>query len=311
MQALIEATHRDWACDVVIASQIDMAPYAAAVPGALKILEELELTTLYERFAHQTDPLKKLRSGLTWWKLARYVAGLLYGFDGCTVVSEREHARLRRLAPGYQPVAVVPNGVDLPSHSIRGDAPEPDSLIFSGALTYSANFDAAAYFLRDIFPRVRAVRPGARLSITGQLDGVPIDRLPAGAGVRFTGYLPDIRPAIARSWVSVVPLREGGGTRLKILESLALGTPVVATSKGAEGLDLLPGRDIVIADSPAEFAAAVAQLLGDPERRAALSRNGRSAVEARYDWRMIGRQLDDFIAAAGTRQVPVAARRAI
>ncbi|NJN94931.1 MAG: glycosyltransferase [Anaerolineales bacterium] len=95
--------------------------------------------------------------------------------------------------------------------------------------------------------------------------------------------------------MTIVPLRIGGGTRLKILESLALGTPVIATRKGAEGLDLVPGRDLLVADDPAGFAAAVVRILGDAELRAQLSHNGRQAVEARYDWRMIGQHFNDFI----------------
>jgi glycosyltransferase involved in cell wall biosynthesis len=135
------------------------------------------------------------------------------------------------------------------------------------------------------------------LAITGKLDGVQVDRLPIARndGVVLTGYLADIRPTITQSWISVVPLRLGGGTRLKILESLALGTPVVATSKGVEGLDLVPERDILIADTPADFAASVLRLLQDASLREALSHNGRRTVETKYDWEIIGQQFNNFI----------------
>jgi glycosyltransferase involved in cell wall biosynthesis len=124
---------------------------------------------------------------------------------------------------------------------------------------------------------------------------VPVERLPDNDGVVFTGYLDDIRPRVARSWGSIVPLRVGGGTRLKILEALALGTPVVATSKGAEGLDLAPGQDILIADKPADFAAAVLRLLQEAQLRKTLSHNGLRVVKAKYDWQIIGQQFNDFI----------------
>lgn len=281
--------------DVVIASQIDMALYAAPLTGVRKIFEEIELTTLHEKFTHETHPLKKWRSRLTWWKLTRYVNELLPRFDACTVVSAPEKARLQTIVPGYNSITVVPNGVDTRQHVPGLAHPQPDTLIYSGALTYSANFDAVDYFLRQIFPLILAERPSVRLFVTGKLNGVPLDRLPKNENVTFTGYIDDIGPKIAASWVNVVPLRLGGGTRLKVLESLALGTPVVATPKGAEGLDLAPGRDWLPGQTPAEFAAAVLRLLSDPELRNSLSRAGRQAVEQKYGWDSIGGQFADFV----------------
>ncbi len=295
LQRCVEQASQERRYDVVIASQIDMAPYALVVPDAIKVFEEVELTTLYEGFARQTHPLKKLRYGLTWWKLAHYTADLLNAFDACTVVSKGEAERVRQVAPDFQPVEVVPNGVDVGHYEGNFDSPEIDTLIYSGALTYKANFDAVDFFLHEIFPLIQTERPQVKLFITGKIDGVPIHRLPANKGVIFTGYLDDIRPRLTQSWVSVVPLREGGGTRLKILEALAAGTPVVATSKGAEGLDLTPEKEILIANDPADFAAVVLRLLQNPGLRETLSCNGRSAVAARYDWQMIGQQFNEFV----------------
>jgi glycosyltransferase involved in cell wall biosynthesis len=301
LQSLVERAGREGGVEVVIASEIDMAPYALAVPEVPRLLEELELTGLYENFVRQRNLWQTTRRGLAWWKTARYAAGLLRAFDGCTVVSEVERERLLTVRPGYGPIAVIPNGVDIAHHTGAFGAPEAGALIYSGALTYGANFDAMEFFLREVFPRIRADWPTAQLAITGKLNGVPVERLPACEGVTFTGYLNDIRPAVARSWVSVVPVREGGGTRLKILEALALGTPVVATRKGAEGLDLTPGRDLLIADDPAEFAAAVVRVLRDPGLRAALSENGRRAVAAKYDWPVIARRFSEFVETTAAR----------
>lgn len=308
MQQQVAQAGRGGEVDVVIASEIDMAPYALAVPGVPRIFEEVELTVLYENYLKQRSPLQKARRGLGWWKTSRYAARLLRAFDGCTVVSEAERERIEAVLPGYQPVAVIPNGVDVAHHTGAFGAPEADTLIYSGALTYEANFDAMDFFLREVFPLIRAERPNARIAITGKLNGAPVDRLPRLEGVVFTGYLDDVRPAVARSWVSVVPLREGGGTRLKVLEALALGTPVVATRKGAEGLDLAPGRDLMIADDPAGIAAAVVHVLRDPEWRAVLSRNGRQAVAGKYDWQTIGQRFCDFVetvVSKATVSVPV------
>jgi glycosyltransferase involved in cell wall biosynthesis len=285
---------RDWTPDLVLASQIDMAPYALSLKCRARVLEELELNALYHVFARARG-LKRLRAGLTWWKLARYVRQILAAFDLCTVVSESERQRVLAAAPAARRVEVVPNGLDLADYREDYGSPEAETLIYAGALTYSANFDAVHYFLREIYPRILASCPNVRFTVTGSLEGVPVQRLPRLPGLKLTGYLDDIRPAIARSWVSVVPLREGGGTRLKILESLALGTPVVTTGKGAEGLNLLHGREVLIADTPEQFADAVQALLADPQLRERLSREGRQAVAARYDWRSIGNRLDHLL----------------
>jgi glycosyltransferase involved in cell wall biosynthesis len=278
-----------------------MTPYVAALSTVPKILEDLELTMLYERFAKERRLLKRLRGGLTWWKLSHYVADLLPVFDGCTVVSDRERECVLQVSPGYGPIGVVPNGVDVVHFAGDFGAPEIDTLVYPGALTYSANLDAMEFFLGKVFPLIRAERPDVRISITGKTDGVALDRLPRDDGVVLTGYLDDVRPTVARSWACVVPLRVGGGTRLKILEALALGTPVVSSSKGAEGLDLIAGRDLLIADGPADFAAAVLRLLHEPALRETLSRNGRRAVEAAYDWPIIGQRFNDFIGMVAAR----------
>jgi glycosyltransferase involved in cell wall biosynthesis len=236
----------------------------------------------------------RVRHGLTWLKMRSYVRRLLQDFDGCTVVSRQEHARVRQVAPDYHNVEIIPNGIDLAGYHGDHGVPEPDTIVYAGSLTYSANFDAVRYFLEEIYPLIQRARPSVKFSVTGKLDGVPVDSLPRYDGVTFTGYLNDVRPAVARSWVSVVPLRQGGGTRLKILESLALRTPVVSTTKGAEGLDLVDGRDLLIADAPADFAAAVLRMLDDSALRERLRTNGRREVAAKYDWHAIGQNLCGF-----------------
>ena len=132
-----------------------------------------------------------------------------------------------------------------------------------------------------------------RLFITGNHASKP---LPPTRNVTLTGYVDDVRPLVARAWCSVVPLRIGGGTRLKILEAMALGTPVVATSKGAEGLDVRDGEHLLIADEPAAFAEQVVRLLRDADLRAALAANSRRLVAERYDWAIV---MPKFLALVG------------
>lgn len=276
--------------DVVIASQIDMATYSGHLRGVAKIFEEIELTNLYEQPHQQTRLYKRTMKKLTWWKYARYARGLIGAHDCCTVVSEIEKKRVQEIAPGYQEVYLIPNGVDLDHYQGEFGLPEANRLIYSGALTYSANFDAVSFFLQEIFPIILEKQPQIKLYITGKVDGALLERLPKMDQVVFTGYVEDIRPWIAQSWASIVPLRVGGGTRIKILESLALGTPVVTTSKGVEGLNLKPGRDLLVADAPKSFAAEVLQLMQDRSMRQALAKAGRAAIERQYDWKGIGRQ---------------------
>jgi glycosyltransferase involved in cell wall biosynthesis len=295
MQGLIERTSRARDFSAVIASEITTAPYAVTLEGLPRILEEVQLATLREQYTNPSRFGRRLRYGFMWWKNRRFIAHLLRQFDGCTVASQQERANVLSIAPNCQHVVVVPNGVDLDRYKDDFGAPEPGTLVFPGALTYSANFDAMAFFLHQIFPLVKARWPEVVLRITGKTNGVPVDRLPLDERVILTGYLDDVRPTVAQSWACVVPLRVGGGTRLKILEAMALGTPVVSTSKGAEGLEVTQDEDILIADTPAEFADAVLRLLDDRALRARLAANGRRLVESRYGWKVIGEKLDQLL----------------
>lgn len=308
MERLLEATLRRETFDLALAFAIGpsavTALYIRQAKGIPRVLEDLELSIIRDRIANERRRPQRWRLRLTWWKLRNFTARLLQDLEGCTVASERERDLLLSIVPGYCPLLVVPNGVDLERYGDVFGPPEPDTLVFPGALTYKANFDAMIFFLREVFPQLKAQRPAVRLYITGRTDGVPVDRLPVCDGVIFTGYLDDIRPRIAQSQVCVVPMTMGGGTRLKILEAMALGTPVVATSKGAEGLEVTPGQDILIANEPAAFAEAVLSLLSDRELRSRLAENARQLVREKYDWKTIGSTFEAFL-----REVVAAKRR--
>lgn len=282
--------------DVVLAMQIDMAPYARRLQHVPRILEELELSYIFDHYRQYQSPLLRLRYLLTALKHRRYVAALLRDFAAVTVVSAREAARVGQLI-GRQAVevAIIPNGADLGASTAYSYQPEPDTLIYPGALSYEANLDAARYFLAEIFPLIRKERPRTTLRITGRSTPEQRAALPTLEGVELTGYVDDVRPLVARSTVEIVPLREGGGTRLKILEALALGTPVISTSKGVEGLDLEPGRHVLVADTPHDFAAATLRLLADPDLCRQLSKAGRQAVAERYDWAVLAPRLNTLI----------------
>jgi polysaccharide biosynthesis protein PslH len=295
MQNLVETAVRRTKYDVIIASQVDMAPYALNVPGIPKILEELELTVLDEYRKKSTWVLERARRNFMWKKWKNYVRRTINQFEGVTVVSSNERDMIERFAREGLKVCIVSNGVDVAAHNGDYGAPIQDTLVYSGSLTYGPNFDAIEYFLRDIYPLILNRKPGINLYITGKLKGVPVHRLPEYSGVNLTGFLEDVRPLIAQSWVNIVPLRSGGGTRLKVLESLALGTPVVSTSKGVEGLNLTSGEHYLKADTPQEFAGGVIKLLDDRSIREEISSKGRKAVADFYDWNNIGPCFTDFV----------------
>lgn len=294
MSRLVQDVLRRQSFDVIVACQLDAAPYVPTTQETPAILEELQLTVLREQYVRQRRPDLRLRYGLMWWKMERFVARLLARFDGCTVVSEEERVHVLDVAPSCR-VELVPNGVDWDFYQGDFGTMQPDTLVFPGALTYEANFDAMVFFLEEIFPEIQRQRPQALLRITGRTTGVCLERLPLNDGVTLTGYLDDVRPTVGQSSVCVVPLRIGGGTRLKILEAMAIGTPVVSTMKGAEGLAVTPEENILIADEPAAFADAVNRLLTSPTLRNRLVQGGRRLVREQYTWTGSGRKLNQFL----------------
>jgi glycosyltransferase involved in cell wall biosynthesis len=284
----------------VVVSGIHVARYALHLTGVPCILDELEPAGL-RAITPDAPVTHTVRNALTWKKVSRYIQRVTGTFAATAVVSEQERDEVLELSPEAH-VYVVPNGVDVERNQPLDVTPEPRTLVYPGAPTFSFNLEAVQWFAGNVLPAVRDARPGTRLRVTGRTDAVPRNALPDAAGIEYTGYLDDVRPTVATSWCTVVPLRRGGGTRLKVLESMALGTPVISTSKGIEGLDLVAGEEVVVADTADEFAAAVVALLDDAPRRAALAAAGRRAVEARYDWRPIARDFTDVVQGVTSRR---------
>jgi len=292
MSELVRKVAREWKPDCVVALTFVCAPYALEVAGTSKVLDidNVMARMLAEAIPFATSRPDRLRRWLAYHKFMRYEKEIYPQFDLCLVVTESDRADIQRWIPfREQALAVVPNGVDTASHAPGLAAPVPDTLVFNGALTYNANYDAMDYFLREIFPEIVRRKPGTLLKITGKTDGVALDQLPHSGNVQWTGYLDDIRPVIAASWVCVAPLRIGGGTRLKILEAMALGTPVISTTKGAEGLGARDGFHLLIADTPEAFIRQTLRLMDSPDLRQTLAQNARQFVLESYDWNNIGK----------------------
>jgi glycosyltransferase involved in cell wall biosynthesis len=242
-----------------------------------------------------------------WLKLARYERMVMRSADVVAAVSEEDRRTLLRLQPAAL-IGVVPNGVDTAHFSraaLAGERAGPlslaaSTLVFSGTLDFRPNVDAVLWFAREVLPRVRARRPEARLLVVGKRPAPALRALAEQGALTLTGEVPDARPYIAGAAVYVVPMRIGGGVRLKLLEALALETPVVSTGMGAEGVAGLRGDEhCLLADDPAGFAVAVLRLLDEPTLARRLGAAGRELARARYDWTAIVPRLEALYAELG------------
>lgn len=306
MSRLVTDVLRSGAFDVIIASTEMMADYALMAPaGPIKVLEEHNSMTRWirERYDGARKPLQRVRCWASWQKRRWYEARYYRHFNLITMVSEPDRAAtVATLGDSAIPVEVIPNGVDC-QHNQPGLAqPQPNTLVYNGALTYSANYDAMRWFLAEVYPRIKVQIPGVSLTITGATHGVDLAGLALDDTVRLTGFVADVRLPVAQATVCVTPIRQGGGTRLKILEAMALGTPVVATTKAAEGLEVTDGEHLLLADDPAAFAHRVLELLATPDLRQRLTANARRLVEQQYDWAAIGCRFVTLVEAAAARK---------
>jgi glycosyltransferase involved in cell wall biosynthesis len=273
----------------------DVAPFYPVRGSALRVLDEhnIEYRLLERSWQEARSPARRLYNRIEAAKLRRAELATCRGMDAILTTSDVDRAGLAPHVDGT-PIRVIPNGVDTafftPDDRI---AIEPGRLVFTGAIDYHPNTDGVLYFCAEIFPRIRASWPETSLAVVGK-DPPPAVRGLAGERLQVTGTVPDVRPWLQTAEVVVVPLRVGGGTRLKILEALATGRAVVSTSLGCEGLEVTPGEDILLADTPAAFAEATLRCLRDPALRARLGAAGRALVERRYQWDAIGRSLGEF-----------------
>ncbi|HME06732.1 MAG TPA: glycosyltransferase, partial [Bryobacteraceae bacterium] len=258
---------------------------------------------LMARYAEQSDStLRRLYARRTAKLLRRLEDKLLESCDAHVVCSEREKQLLLARQPAAR-IEAVGNGVDVEHHSDEaideacrefphlGSPGARTKVVFVGSMDYHANIDAALYFAREIWPAVRQARQDLEFLVVGSRPVPEVVALGQMPGIRVTGTVEDVRPFYRCASAVVVPARIGSGTRLKALEAMAAGVPVISTTLGVEGLDVTPGRDVVLADSEADFAAAVLRLReGTPEWRQ-LSEGGRRLVKERYDWAFLGKTL--------------------
>jgi glycosyltransferase involved in cell wall biosynthesis len=208
-------------------------------------------------------------------------------------------AGLIRTMFGVERVAHIPTGVDASFFAPPASSPHVADLVFVGAMDWLANVDGVLYFIERILPQIRRRRPECTFAVVGRAPLPEILRCAQqDVGVLVTGTVPDVRPYWWGASVCVVPLRIGSGTRLKICEAMAAGTPVVSTAVGAEGLPLSPGQDLCIADTPEDFAAQCLDLLDHPERRSRMAAASRQLVAERFSWEHVAQCMEQALEAA-------------
>jgi len=224
-------------------------------------------------------------------KMRRFEARACAQASLTVAVSEPDRELLAAEARGAR-VRAVPTGVDT-SYFVPNGQPDAPSLVFTGSMDWYPNEDAIVHFVEHVLPRIRQDVPAATLTVVGRKPTARLRAATEGEPVDVTGGVEDIRPYVSRAAVYVVPLRVGGGTRLKICEALAMGKAVVSTTVGAEGLPLVPGEHFIRADDPADFARAVVALLRDPQWRRALGAAGRRLMEERHSWPQVAREFEE------------------
>lgn len=276
------------AFDVVIADFLTAGVQIPAGRGVPVVLFEHNVEHLIWKRLAAVEPhwWRRALFEIEWRKLRRCEKTTCEEVDLTVAVSDEDCRRLAELAPSGS-FASIPTGVDVDYFKPAGRAEVPGRLVFSGSMDWHPNEDAVIYFTETILPRIRAQVPHVSLTVVGRNPSARLREFADRTGIHVTGTVDDVRPYLDEAEMSVVPLRAGSGTRLKIFEALAMGHAVVSTTVGAEGLALTPGRDVVLADDPDEFAQAVVFLLNNPNDREAIGDAGRQLVETHYSWERV------------------------
>jgi len=301
MQRSIDELAESSAYDVVFVESTPMGGYRFPSATTVVLTEhDIVYELLYRIYKTERSLARRIYNRIEYQKVKMHERALWRTVDGCIATSDREVPIIREHAPAT-PILVGPNGVDVDYFAPAGGDVDARAIVMTGFMKTRPNIDGALFFVNEVLPRVHAVRPDVTVYLVG---GSPPDELMRCAGPRVvvTGEVPDVRPFIGRAAVFVVPLRMGGGTRLKVLEALSMEKPLVSTSIGCEGIDVQDGVHLLVADDAAEFADRVLTLLDDPPRGLLLARAGRALVERRYQWRAIVDDIDGFATDLVTRK---------
>ncbi len=281
--------------DVVHADQLNMGQYALPFTDSRKVLDlHNALWVLYKRLAETlpfANPMKYILMR-DWHLLKLYEGKMCRNFDAVTAVSQEDAAALRE-AGARDDIIVIPIAIDTDSQVQLDRHPPSLHIVHVGTMYWSPNIDGITWFLNEIYPQVKQQVPNVRCTLIGARPPTKlVERANADPSLIVTGYVDDPTPYLADASMMVIPLRAGGGMRVKILNALAQGIPMVSTTVGCEGISLTDGEDILIADDLQAFAAATVRLLTDAALNKRITGNGRRTVEQLYDYRQACRPLD-------------------
>lgn len=289
MRRLVERACREWRPDVAVVVHGMASAWRGGLPAPLP-----SVLSLHDLHWHWYLSRARLTNGPAALLLRaeaerhrRHLFRVLGRYQAAIALSTTEGDELRRV--GTIPVSVIPTGVDTSTLRPAPEEPGPPRLVFTGTLGYQPNSQGICWFADYVWPLVRRQLPDAQLEVIGRGPPPSVSALGEREGIAVIGPVPDMAPYFARAMVVVVPILTGAGIRVKIVEAMAAGRAAVSTSLGCEGLPYVePGRHLLVADEPHDFARAVTDLLRDPRLRAGIAREARALAERRYDWRGLG-----------------------
>jgi len=279
--------------DVVHFDTVSLAAYRDEVGEVPKILNHhnIESHLLKRRIAFEANPLKRLYYAIEGNKLERYEQRVCGEFDTNFTVSALDRERLLELVPSAT-ADVIANGVDVDYFQHNGTAIVPGNLIMASGMNWFPNRDAVLYMCNEIWPRLRERLPELTWTIVGASPPQQVlDLAASDPRVSVTGFVDDVRPYLSRAEIYLCPMRDGGGTRVKVLDALAMSKPIVSTTMGCEGIDVTPGVDVLIADTPDSFVQQIERLRSDAALRDTLSQAARRLAVEKYSWPVIGQNL--------------------
>jgi glycosyltransferase involved in cell wall biosynthesis len=297
MRQLVDRVAAETRFDVAHADQLNMAQYAARVPGARKVIDAHNaLWLLYKRLAETMKPgPKRWLLERDWRLLKQYEGQLCREFEAVLAVSEEDKTALEEAAGQPLNLSVIPIAVDTDEVTLVTRQVEANHILHIGTMYWPPNIDGIKWFIDQVYPHIRAKQPHIVFDVVGARPPQELlDLNHNGSGINVTGYVDDPTPYLELARVMVVPLRAGGGMRVKILNALAQGLSIVSTTIGCEGIAVESGRHLLIADTPEAFAQATLRLLEDHRLANELGQNGRCLIQTTYDYRAACRPLEEI-----------------
>lgn len=298
MHTLLKRLTREQQFDIIHADQLNMAQFAVDLPGGARVIDQHNAVwTIVQRMAEHNNYVKRVGLECEARRLRRYEAQICARFDGMLVVSEPDRAFLQLAASEagvtLPPTAIIPISIDAHSVPPVQRHAQPNTILSMATMFWPPNVDGVLWFAREVYPLVQAAVPNVRFAVVGARPPASVRQLSAAdPSITVTGYVADPQPHLEAAAALIVPVRAGGGMRVKILEALARGLPIVSTTIGYEGIPLTPEQHLLVGDTPEAFAAALVRVLRDPTLGQQLAAAGRRVAETVYDWRIVNPQVE-------------------